>query len=475
MSTLKSTLKSYPTHDGDIDTQFDADSSIGKILSLVERNTTVLDVGCATGYIGRALSKIGCRVTGIEMNPRAAEQARKSYAEIHVGDLDAIELRELLPSGTFDTIIFGDVLEHLRDPIRILRDARYLLREGGYVIASVPNIAHAAIRLALLDGQFRYTEQGILDDSHLRFFTLASVQSMFAECGYEITSIERTKLPLFGESDLIPKIDPANYPAEVISKIQEDEDADTLQFVLTARPVEFERVRRRMAAELESAQDEVAALQRKALQLEDQHRQALEAIADRDSQISTLQSQHTERLAEMEGRIAAADSAKRRSDVTIQATSLQFIKLRAEIEQQRSQARDWEERLLEVRSDLQAELRNHEDARTQREVLMTRALQRSRERADAADETIAHLRSTVAEAMESLVLRDRSMIDYIKEHEHTVRQFSADAERAALQYAADTERAAETIRGLSEFRDDILASKFWKIKIILRKILGRST
>src|SRR5207302_3348121 len=139
------------------------------VLGLVEPGSRVLEFGCATGYMSQALrDRLGASVIGVELNAEAAQLAAAHCERVLVGDAEELDLEAELGGERFDAILFADVLEHLRDPAAVLRRVRPLVAEGGVVVASIPNVAHASVRLALLGGSFRYREQGLLDESHLR-------------------------------------------------------------------------------------------------------------------------------------------------------------------------------------------------------------------------------------------------------------------------------------------------------------------
>ncbi len=229
--------KQYPSVQ---EAELGEDHSLKKMLRLTGPNKRVIDFGCATGYFAQLLSHQGCTVTGVEVNPEAAKVAEQFCEQVVVANLDAAALEELLPGQKFDVAVFGDVLEHLRNPWEVLRETRQLLQPEGYVVASIPNIAHGTIRLALLQGRFEYTEFGILDNTHLRFFTGKTVEALFRDSGYFIDAIERTTLPIFSPSPLIPEIDRHDFSAELIQQIEQAEDTDTLQFVVQAFPVSQE-------------------------------------------------------------------------------------------------------------------------------------------------------------------------------------------------------------------------------------------
>jgi 2-polyprenyl-3-methyl-5-hydroxy-6-metoxy-1,4-benzoquinol methylase len=226
--------KDYPSASNISETNLDENSSLKKMLDLVGENKRVVDFGCATGYFAQLLTSKGCQVTGVEMNSKAAQVAEQYCEQVIVADLDFVSIAELLPAKTFDVAVFGDVLEHLRNPWKVLELTRQILKPEGYVVASIPNIAHGAIRLALLKGQFEYTEVGILDDTHLRFFTRKTVEKLFEETGYFIEVVKPTKLPICSDSNLVPYIDKSNFDNQIVEQIEQDEDADTLQFVIKA-------------------------------------------------------------------------------------------------------------------------------------------------------------------------------------------------------------------------------------------------
>jgi O-antigen biosynthesis protein len=175
-------------------------------------------------------------------------------------------------------VVFGDVLEHLRDPMPVLRRARALLAPGGSVVISVPNVAHGDVRLALLLGRFRYTKLGLLDETHTRFFTRENLDPFLRDAGFVAVDVRRTAAPLFGTEVGVreDEVDPA-----VVARLREDPEAETYQFVLravrddalhvdvalTARAerldlrvrelaLEVERVRAHAAGEVAAARDE---------------------------------------------------------------------------------------------------------------------------------------------------------------------------------------------------------------------------
>jgi 2-polyprenyl-3-methyl-5-hydroxy-6-metoxy-1,4-benzoquinol methylase len=152
----------------------------------------LLDVGCGTGRLGASLKALGIpRVVGIELNPTAAEQARAVLDEVVVADVE----RDALPfdDASFDCIVYGDILEHLVDPWTTLRTQRRLLSSTGAVIVSIPNVAYWRNVLNVLRGRWEYTASGMLDATHLRFFTWREIEQLVGQAGYRI---ERVKTPI---------------------------------------------------------------------------------------------------------------------------------------------------------------------------------------------------------------------------------------------------------------------------------------
>src|SRR6202051_3515551 len=237
-----------------------ANTSLAKMLAMVGRDKVTLDVGCAGGYFAKLMADRGCDVTGIDLNSATVEHARRFYSRVLVADIDAVPLPEIVEGARFDVVVFGDVLEHLRNPVRILDETRQILNKSGYVVASLPNMARGAVRLALLKGNFEYEEVVLLDDTHVRFFTARSVEELFAEAGYRIDQIERTLVPIFSGSNLVPKVDRAAFSDSVISEIEADPEPETLQFIIKAKPLSDKTKTRTLVKQLAAAHADLKTL-----------------------------------------------------------------------------------------------------------------------------------------------------------------------------------------------------------------------
>ena len=168
------------------------DSTASRIIRLVGREKRVLELGCATGSMSAVLSRQNaCDVTGVEIDPDAAALARPHLARLVVGDLDRMEWRSVVEHDQFEVIIAADVLEHLREPGRCLKNiAEHLSTSSGFLVISLPNIAHLAVISGLLCGEFPYAETGLLDKTHLRFFTPRGAARLIAQCGLTIEHAE---------------------------------------------------------------------------------------------------------------------------------------------------------------------------------------------------------------------------------------------------------------------------------------------
>lgn len=150
----------------------------------------ILDVGCGTGALGVSLKHQNkVKVVGIEIDKYAANQAVKKLDYVIQGDVEIINLP--FEHKTFDCIIYADILEHLRDPWKIMDKHKQYLKCGGTIILSIPNIQHIYTFYNLLRGRWDYKDRGIFDRTHLRFFTRKSIQKMLNNNGYEIIKIKR--------------------------------------------------------------------------------------------------------------------------------------------------------------------------------------------------------------------------------------------------------------------------------------------
>jgi 2-polyprenyl-3-methyl-5-hydroxy-6-metoxy-1,4-benzoquinol methylase len=167
-----------------------------------EKPLNVLEIGCGSGDLGGAALQRGVcqRYCGIELFPEAAARAREQLSQVLIGDIEAMDLP--WEPDTFDALIASEVLEHLRDPWEVLRRLRTVLKPGALVLASSPNVSNKRVIMMLLRGRWDLDDSGIMDRTHLRWFTPKSYAQMFTDCGYEVESI-RPVVPLGGKSRVL--------------------------------------------------------------------------------------------------------------------------------------------------------------------------------------------------------------------------------------------------------------------------------
>lgn len=146
----------------------------------------VLDVGCGYGGLGRSLRARGVsHIFGVEINSDAASRLDDVYSGYWIGDVEQVTLPADI--GVFDCIVFADVLEHLRDPWGTLQRYLQWLKPGGYVVLSVPNVRNLALLYRLIvQGRWEYEDSGLLDRTHLRFFTRHSITEMLEGAGLTV-------------------------------------------------------------------------------------------------------------------------------------------------------------------------------------------------------------------------------------------------------------------------------------------------
>ena len=172
-----------------------------EMLNYIPKTTRkVLDVGCANGMFASLVKQeFDAIVWGIELNPDAAHIASKNLDRVIVKDI--FDAFSDLPEKYFDCVVFNDVLEHLVDPYSVLEEIKKFLSPEGVIVASIPNIRHAPVLFDLVvKGNWDYAEYGVLDKTHLRFFTKASIKKMFSNSGYELiqmNGINRSSLVIY--------------------------------------------------------------------------------------------------------------------------------------------------------------------------------------------------------------------------------------------------------------------------------------
>lgn len=210
-----------------------SNSTASKVIKLIGEGKKVLEFGCSYGYMSKVLiEKFNCSVIGVEIDNEAAQESKKICERVIVGNAEEINWSLELHNETFDVIVFADVLEHLRDPWGLLNNLRKYLKAEGYIVASIPNIAYLGVIVDLIHGEFDYRPLGILDDTHLRFFTLKSIREMFEKSGFVVEAVDRSKVPV-GLSEFSSIIDISRE--QILEYLRNSNpEADTYQFVIKA-------------------------------------------------------------------------------------------------------------------------------------------------------------------------------------------------------------------------------------------------
>lgn len=175
-------LYNFPIHPAD------PNSAYYWQLAFLAPARSVLEIGCATGYFSQHLTARGQRVTGVEIHPGAAAQARAVCERVITGDIETAPVKSQI-QDRYDAVVLGDVLEHLRSPDQLLRHIlQAWLKPGGWLVACVPNSGHWLFRREVWGGRFPYRQTGLFDRTHLHFYTHSSLNALVTACGYRVTA-----------------------------------------------------------------------------------------------------------------------------------------------------------------------------------------------------------------------------------------------------------------------------------------------
>jgi SAM-dependent methyltransferase len=223
-----STLQQTPAHD----------RPNPDLLAIMPVGKHVVEVGCSHGALARAYKEISpdSHYIGVEIDSTYAEKARAYCNDVLVGDIEMLtradDSQVLINQNCW---VFGDTLEHLRDPWQVLRFARNTLKDDGCICACIPNMQHWSIQLKLNTGQIRYTESGLLDRTHLRWFTRLTILALFENCGFRV---ELLKPRIFAHPQMEQACQLIGAFAKQIGNDpnQAIRDAMPLQYVIRALP-----------------------------------------------------------------------------------------------------------------------------------------------------------------------------------------------------------------------------------------------
>ena len=214
----------------DIDLDLTTKNSLSVIVSRIKQNSNILEFGPSHGRLTGFLNEyMGCKVSCVELDEEAAQEALQYAQKMIVGDIESLEWEEKIGEDKFDYIIFADVLEHLRNPTKILKIVQKYLQESGSIIISIPNVAHSAILIDLLQDKFIYKDVGLLDNTHIKLFTKTTLDTMINECG----------LHKFFETSIVKEPEETEFnnsynelPESVTSYLKNKPHSNSYQFIV---------------------------------------------------------------------------------------------------------------------------------------------------------------------------------------------------------------------------------------------------
>jgi ubiquinone/menaquinone biosynthesis C-methylase UbiE len=208
-------------------------------INFIDEGALVLDVGCACGDLGIALKQYkNAEVWGLDYNLERVEIARstKAYNDVQQVDLNKVSLSDFVSfKKKFNYIVCGDVLEHLIDPRGVLLVLMEFLKDDGYFVISLPNVAHTSVKATLLNNDWTYTDIGLLDESHLRFYTYKTMAILFAKLSGRIEECKFTLSQIQGHQPVNPY---PNIPKVIQKFLFKDWHSFVCQYVMKIKIVQ---------------------------------------------------------------------------------------------------------------------------------------------------------------------------------------------------------------------------------------------
>lgn len=301
--------------------------SRAEMVRLVGTGQRVLDLGCTDDQLAGLVRDRGNVIVGIVADPAAAEAAGGACERVIVTDLDAFDPGELADQR-FDVVIAAGVLDQLKDPVAVLSRLRAALADDGFLVASVPNVAHASVRLALLQGMFPDARSGPRNRAQVRFFTRSTLRQTVTDAGLAV--VELHAIELSPEDSDVP-YDATLLPPGLLQALHDDADARAFEFIAVAVPFDAGGPRtagrgvRALVEDLEDVREqldrtrrEATASQRTAEASIERHRAECSVLRVRVSTIAEQLQASTAREQALRDRLAAAQQALDERDASLQ-------------------------------------------------------------------------------------------------------------------------------------------------------------
>lgn len=208
-------------------------NSLALLAKRIPAGATVLELGPAGGYFTRHLREnLNCTIDAVEIDPAMADAARTWCRTMIVGDLEALDLTALLPARAYDVVLMADVLEHLHNPSPLLQQLHPLLKPEGCCLISVPNVAYGGLIASLLGGEFDYRDEGLLDRTHLRFYTRRSLLQLLEHSGWFPCAWQSVQLS-FWESEFRTRLE--TLPTALVDILASRPELACYQWLVEAR------------------------------------------------------------------------------------------------------------------------------------------------------------------------------------------------------------------------------------------------
>lgn len=214
----------------DFEIQGKPGGNVGLIMNHIDMGRKVLELGCATGYMTKYMNdKLCCSVDVVEIDYECCKKAMKFAHDWYCGDLMEDGWVSYYKQYKYDYVLFADVLEHLRDPLEVLKKAVSLLKDDGEVIISIPNICHNDILIRMYFNDFCYTGLGLLDETHIHFWGVNQLAKFVDEAGLKITAYEAVTM----QTQRTEQKYQASIPEELLNVLKKREFGEVYQWVIT--------------------------------------------------------------------------------------------------------------------------------------------------------------------------------------------------------------------------------------------------